>query len=93
MLNILFNSLVNSAVNCSPLLDTTLSGSLYNLYTLSLNSLSSSSAVVPSVIATKYIIFDSLSQTTKIVSFPATISSLVMKSTEIYVQGFSGTSP
>jgi len=93
MSNILFNFLVNSVANCCPLSDTTLSGNPCSLYTLSMKSLANPSAVVPSVVATKCVIFDSLLQTTKIASFPVTISNLVMKSTDICVYGFSGTSP
>ena len=68
--NILFNSFVNFATNCSPLLLITLSSNLYNFYTLSLNSLSK----IPStnatfVVVTKYVIFDNLSHTTSIISF------------------------
>ena len=77
---------------CSLLSDTTLSGKLCNLHTLFLKSLANPSAIVSSIIATKCIIFDSLSQTTNIASFPATIGNLVIKSTEICVYGFSGTS-
>ena len=56
---------------------------------LSLNSLANPSADVSSVVATKYIIFDNLSQTTTIASFPVTNSNFVMKSTIMYVHGFS----
>ena len=91
--NILFNSLVNSAANCSPLSDTTLSSKPCSLYILSLKSLANPSADIPSVVTMKCVIFDSLSQTTKIASFPPTTSNLVMKSTDICVYSFSGTSP
>ena len=56
--NIVFNSFVNSAANWGPLSDTTLSGNPYNFYILSLNSLARPSANVPSVVATKCVIFD-----------------------------------
>ena len=93
MPNILFNFLVNSTANCSPLSDTILSSNPCSLHMLSLKSLANPSAVIPSVVATKCVIFDSLSQTTKITSFSATIGNLVMKSTNICVYGFSRTSP
>ena len=93
MPNIPFSSLVNSAANWSPLSDTTLSDNPCSLYTLSLKSLTSPSAVVSSVITIKYAIFDNLLQITKMASFSATIGSLVMKSTKIYVYNFSRTSP
>jgi len=55
------NSLVNSTANCGLLFDTTFSSKPCSLYTLSLNNLANPSAVVPSIVATKCIIFDSLS--------------------------------
>ena len=84
--NILFNFLVNSAANYGPLSDTILSSSLCSLHTLSLKSLANSSAIVPSVVITKCVIFDSLSQTTKIAFFLTTISNLVLKSTNMCVK-------
>ena len=84
----LFNSLVNFAANCGPLSDTMLSGNPFNFYTLSLNSLANPSVDIPSIVATKYVIFDSLSQITRITFFPATNSHFVMKSTIKYVYGF-----
>ena len=93
MPNIPFNSLVSSAANWGSLSDTILSGNLCNLYTLSLKTLVNPFAVIPSIIAIKCVIFDNLSQTTKMASFPATIGNLVMKSTKICIYSFPGTSP
>jgi len=89
MLNILFNSFVNSATNCSPLFDTTLSGNLYNFHTLFLNNHTNLSTDVPFVVAIKYVILTNLSQTTKIMSFSTANSNLVMKSTVRWVYSFS----
>ena len=91
MPNILFNFFIIFATNCSSLSDTILSGNLCNFYILSLNSYTNPSANVPSVVATKYVILDNLSQTTRITSFPATISNFVIKSTIKCVYNFSGT--
>ena len=88
--NILFNSLINSAANCGSLSKMILSGSLYNFHILSLNSLASSSADVFSIVEIKWTIFVNLSTTTKIESYPWASGNLVIKSTEIYVQGLSG---
>jgi len=52
---------------------------------LSLKSLANPSTVISSIVAIKCVIFDSLSQTTKMASFPATIGNLVIKSTKMYV--------
>jgi len=90
--NILFSSLVNSTMNCGPLSNTTLSGNPCNFHMLFWNNLANPSANVPSVVATKCVIFDSLSHTTNIASFSATTGSFVMKSTVRYDYGFSGTS-
>ena len=79
--NILFSSFVNFAMNWGPLSDTTLSSSLYNFYMLSLNNLTKPSTNIPSVVTTKYVILDNLSQTIRIMSFPATTSNFMMKST------------
>ena len=46
--------------------------------------------VFPSVMATKYTIFDNLLHTTRIAFFSTTNSSFVMKFTIRYVYGFSG---
>jgi len=86
--NMLFNSFVISVANYSLLSDTMVSGNLYNFYTLSLNSLSSSFTDVSSVVAIKCIIFDNLLQTTRIAYFPATNSNFGMKSTVRCVHGF-----
>ena len=90
--NILFSSFINSAVNCGSLSNTTLSGHPYSFHILSLNSLTNLSTNVSSVIATKYIILNNLSQITRIVSFLTTSSNLVIKSTIKCVHSFSGTS-
>ena len=71
---------------------TTLSSNPCNFHTLSLNNLANSSANVPSVIVTKYVILDNLSQTTKIISFSAINSNFIIKSTVRYVHSFSRTS-
>ena len=91
--SILFNSLVNSTTNCSPLSDTTLSGNPCSFYTLSRNSLANPSADVPSIVTTKCVIFDNLSHTTNIASFPATTGNFVMKSTSFVVLHSASTSP
>ena len=88
----LFNFFVISATNYSLLSDIILFGNPCNFHILSLNNLANPSANVPSVVVTKYIILDNLSQTTRIASFPATNSNFVIKSTVRYVYGFSGTS-
>ena len=72
----LFSSFVGSAANCGPLSDITLSGNLCSFHTLSLNNLANPFADVLSVVATKCAIFDNLSHTTRIASFPATSGSL-----------------
>jgi len=90
--SILFNFLVNSTANCSPLSNTMLSSNPCNFHILSLNNFYNPFADVPSVIATKCIFFDNLSQTTRIVFFPATNSNFVMKSTVKYVYGTLDTS-
>ena len=89
--NIQFNSLVSSVANYSPLSNITPSGNLYNFYTLFINNCTSPSTNVPSVVVTKFVILNNLSQTTRIASFPATNNNLVMKSTIKYVYGLSGT--
>ena len=90
--NMLFNSFIIFAEKCGPLSETILSSSLYNFHMLSLNNLSSPSANVPSVVATKCIILDNLLQTTRIVFFPATNGNFVIKSTVRCVYGFFRTS-
>jgi len=67
-----------------------LSGKPCSFYTLFLNSLANSSAIIFSVVGIKWTIFVSLSTTTRIESYPCAKSSLVIKSADIYVQGFSG---
>ena len=61
-----------------------------SFYTLSLNNLASPSANVFSVVGMKWTIFVNLSTTTKIESYPCAIGSLVIKSANICIQGFSG---
>ena len=90
--SILFNSFINFATNWGPLSDTTLSGNLYNFHILSQSSLANPSTEVPSIIATKYIIFDNWLQTTRIEFFLAIISNFVIKSTVRWVHGFFGIS-
>jgi len=67
-----------------------LSGNPYSFYILSLNNLASFSANVFSVVGMKWTIFVNLSTTTKIELYSCAIGSLVMKSADIYIQGFSG---
>jgi len=65
-----------------------ITGNPCNFYILSLNSLANPFADVFSVVGIKYIIFVNLS-TTKIELHPYASGNLVMKSTEMYIQGFS----
>ena len=65
-----FNSFIIPAANCGPLSKIMLSGSPCNFQILSLNSHVSPSALVLSVVGTKYAIFVNLSTTTKIASYP-----------------------
>ena len=58
---------------------------------LSLNNHANLSANILSIVATKCVIFGNLSQTTRIASFLATNSNLVMKSTIKYIYSFFGT--
>jgi len=88
----LFNFFIISAINCGLLSDTILSSNIYNFYILSLNSLTNPYTNVSFIVATKCIILDNLSQTTKIASFPATSSNFVIKSAIKYVYDFSSTS-
>jgi len=81
--NILFNSLVNSTINCSPLSNTILFSNSCNFHTLSLNHLANISTDVFSIVVIKYIILDNLSHTTSIVSFSVTNSNLVIKDTSM----------
>ena len=84
----LFNSFVISIVYCSSLSNTILSGNPCNFYILFLNSLTNLSADISSIIAIKCIILNNLLQTTRIVSFPATIGNFVIKSTIKYIHSF-----
>ena len=76
----MFNSLVNSTADCSPLSDTILFGNPCNFYMLFLNNLANLSTEVLFVVATKYIILNNLLQTTRITFFTATNGNLVIKS-------------
>ena len=67
----------------------TYSSNSYSFQMLSLNNHVSSSIVVSSIITTKYAIFDNLSYTTSIASFPATNSNLVIKFTIKCIYSFS----
>ena len=69
MPSILFSSFVISTVNYGPLSDIILSGNPYNIYILFLNSLANSSAKISSIMTTKYVIFDSLLYTIRIMFF------------------------
>jgi len=69
----------------------TLSGNLCNFHTLFLNNYANSSTNIIFVIVTKYVIFNNLLQTTRIISFLTTNGNLVMKSTIKYIYGFSQT--
>ena len=70
--NILFSFLVKPTTNYSLLSNITLSSNLYNFHALSLNNLVNLSVNILFIVATKYIILDSLLHTTKIVLFSAT---------------------
>ena len=89
--NTLFNSFVNFITNYSPLSNITLFSNPCNFYMLSLNSLINPSAIIPSVIAIKCVILSNLTHTTKIVSFSATNSNFVIKSTIKYVYSLFST--
>jgi len=88
--NILFSSCIISAINCGPLLEIMLFGNPCSFHTLFLNNLASPSADVFSVVGIKWTIFVNLSTTTKIELYPCAIGSLVIKSANICIQGFSG---
>ncbi len=70
----------------------TLSGNSCSFHILSLNNCANPFTNVSFAIVTKYVILNKLLQTTRIISFPATNSNLVMKSTIKYVHSFSGIS-
>ena len=59
----------------------TLSGNSCSFHILSLNNCANPFTNVSFAIVTKYVILNKLLQTTRIISFPATNSNLVMKST------------
>ena len=86
--NILFSFLASYAANCKPLSNITLSDNPYNFHTLFLNNLTNLSADIPSTVATKCTILDNLLQTIRVTLFPATNSSLVIKSTMLQTQVF-----
>jgi len=87
--SIIFSSLISLAANYGSLSEIMLSDNLYNFYILSLNRHTSSSAIVLSVIATKFAIFDNLLHTTRIASFSVTSSNLVIKLTIKCIHSFS----
>ena len=87
--NILFNTLVIFAANYGPLSDITLSDNPCNFHTLSLNNCASLSTNFSFIVATKYVILDNLSQTTRIASFLATNGNFMIKLTIKYVHNFS----
>ena len=87
--NILFNFCITPAINWSSLSKMILLGNPCNFHMLSLNNLANPSANVFSIVGIKYTIFVNLSTTTRIESYPCTSSNLVIKSTEMYAQGFS----
>ena len=66
-----------------------LSNNTYSFHILSLNNLTSSSADISFVVATKYTIFDNPLHTIRTASFSAIIGNLVIKVTIKYVHGFS----
>jgi len=80
--NILFNSFVNSTTNWDLLSKIILFGNPYNFYMLFLNN---SSADIHFIVITKYVIFDNLSHTTRIIFFSTTNNNLVIKFTIKYV--------
>jgi len=86
----LFNSYITPVTNWGPLSEMILSGNLCNFYTLSLNNLANPSTNVFFIVEIKYTIFVNLLTTTRIELYPCTSGNLVIKSTEIYTQGFSG---
>jgi len=66
-----------------------LSDNIYNFYMLSLNNLTNPFADILSIVVIKYVIFNNLSHTTKIVFFSTTNSNFMIKSTIIYVYSLS----
>ena len=90
--NILFNSFVNFATNCSPLSEIMLSCNSCNFHTLFINNLANLSTNVSFVVATKCAIFDNLLHTTSIIYFLIINSNLMFKSIIKYVHSFSSTS-
>ena len=77
--NILFNSLIKSATNYSPLSNTMLFSNPCNFHILSLNNLANPFTNIFFAVATKWAILDNLSQTTRIASFPVLWQLLVTK--------------
>jgi len=77
-------------MNCGPLSDMILLGRPCNFHTLSLNNLTSPSANIFSVVEIKWTIFVSQFTTTKMALYPWAKGSLVIKSTDICIHGFSG---
>ena len=85
ILNILFSSLISSTINYSPLSETILSDNPYDFYMLSLNSLANPFTNILFIVATKCIILNNLSHTTKIMSFSA-----VKYSSHLIIQDLKG---
>ena len=87
--NIWFNSLIISTTNCVSLSVIILSGNLCNFQMLTQNNFVTSSAKVFSIVDTKCTIFVILLYTTRITLYPYTSGNFVIKSTIIWLQGFS----
>ena len=88
--NILFSSHINPTTNCGPLSDIMLSDRPCNFHILSLNNHANPSTDVFSVVGIKCTILVNWSTTTRIESYSCAKGNLVMKSADIYAQGFSG---
>jgi len=86
----LFNSHITPIANWDPLSEMILSGNPCNFYILSLNNLANPSTNVFFIVEIKYTIFVNLLTTTRIELYPCASGNLVIKSAEIYTQGFSG---
>ena len=71
-----------------PLSNIMIFSKLCSFYTLSLNNLANSSAIVFSIVVTKYVIFDNLLYTTQIAFFSVANSNFMMKSTIKCINGF-----
>ena len=75
-----FSSFMIPTTNCGPLSKIILSGNPCNFQILSLNSHASPSALILSVVGTKYAIFVNLSTTTRIELYPWAKDNFMMKS-------------